>query len=348
MNEKILRPYFLLVLIAVSLTLVFFIFRPFLLVLVLAAIFAVVLQPLYQRVLTGMSGSPGLASFVTMLITVVCILIPLTFITTQITNDAHSLYASLSGGDGKVYLDAISRSANDTVARYAPSLALSSAELSASVDQYLRDGLSWLVQNLGGAFGGIARFLLSLFIFMIALYYLLRDGPRIKRAVIEMSPLADEEDHTVFARLELAIHSVIRGSLTIALIQGVLTGIGFALFGVPNSILWGVAASFAALIPGIGTSLILGPGIAYLLITGAMASAAGLLAWSILAVGLIDNFLGPRLVGRGMRLHPLLVLLSVFGGLIFFGPAGIFLGPLCTNLLFALLSIYQHVSKQAS
>jgi len=348
MNEKMLRPYFLLALIVISFTLVFFVFRPFLLALVLAAIFAVVLQPLYHRVLRGMSGSPGLAAFLTMLVTVVCLLLPLTLITFQLTGDAQNLYASLSDGNGKVYLDSTFTAANDIVARYAPSLALSSAELSASVDQYLRDGLSWLIQNLGGAFGGALRFLLDLFIFMIALYYLLRDGPRIKRAIIEMSPLADTEDRVVFTRLELAIHSVIRGSLTIALIQGALTGAGFAFFGVPNAILWGVAAAFAALIPGIGTSLILGPGIAYLFIIGATMPAVGLLIWSVVAVGLIDNFLGPRLVGRGMMLHPLLVLLSVFGGLIFFGPAGIFLGPLCTNLLFALLSIYQHVSKQAS
>ncbi len=347
MNEKTLRPYFLLALIAVSFALVFFIFRPFLVPLVLAAVFASVLQPLYRVLFRHMQSVPGLASFTAMLIAVVCILIPLTLISVQITSDAQNLYSSLSGGEGKLYLDTAAGYANDTVSRYAPSLALSPAELSASVDQSMKDGLSWLVQNLGGAFGGAARTLLSVFVFLIALYYLLRDGARLKQVIIEMSPLADTEDKVVFARLELAVRSVIRGSLMIALIQGILTGIGFAFFGVPNSILWGVAAAFAALIPGIGTSLVLAPGVAYLFIIGAVTPAVGLLLWSVLAVGLIDNFLGPKLVGRGMQLHPLLVLLSVFGGLVFFGPAGIFLGPLCTSLLFALLSIYQHVSKQS-
>lgn len=347
MNPKTLRPYFLIALIAASAVLAFFIFRPFLTALALAAIFAMTLQPLYQAVLRRMSSSPGLAAFTTMLVAVVCILVPLMFISMQIAGDAQSLYASLSDGSGKVYLDTVSRSVNDSMARSVPSLALSGAELSTTVDQYVKDILSWLIQNLGGAFGGVTRFLLDLMVFLIALYYLLRDGAKFKQAVIELSPLADTEDKVIFARLELAVHSVIRGSLTIALIQGILTGIGFAFFGIPNSILWSVVAAFAALIPGIGTSLVLIPGVAYLFIIGATVPALGLLVWSLIAVGLIDNFLGPKLVGRGMRLHPLLVLLSVFGGLVFFGPAGIFLGPLCTSLLFALLSIHQHISKQA-
>lgn len=347
MNANTLRPYFLVSLIAVSSVLTFFIFRPFIIVLVLAIVFAVVLQPLYRSVLRSMNASPGLASLITMLISVVCILIPLTFITVQIAGEAQNLYASITDGGGETYLNTVIKYASDVSAQYFPSLALSGTDLSASVDQYVKDGLAWLVHNLGGAFGGVARLLLSFFIFLIALYYFLRDGDRLKKTVIEVSPLVDTDDNAVITRLEQAVNSVIRGSLTIALIQGVLTSVGFAFFGVPNSILWGVVASLAALIPGIGTSLVLAPGIAYLFVIGATTPAVGLLAWSVVAVGLIDNLLGPRLVGSGMKIHPLIVLLSVFGGLAFFGPAGIFLGPLCTSLLFALTSIHPHIRRQS-
>jgi predicted PurR-regulated permease PerM len=348
MNAKSLQTYFLTTLIIASSIVAFLIFRPFLVALALAAIFAVVLQPLYRIIFLRMDGSPGLAAFATMLLSVVCILVPFAFITVQITDDAQHLYTSLSDGSGRARIDAVFRYTDDIAARYVPSFALSEADLSTSVNQYMKDGLAWLVQNLGGAFGGATRWLLDLFVFLIALYYLLRDGAKLKRAIIELSPLADTEDKTVFAQLELAVHSVIRGSLMIALIQGVLTGIGFTLFGVPNSILWGVVAALSALIPGIGTSLVLVPGVLYLFTVGTTAQAVGLLIWSVVAVGLIDNFLGPKMVGRGMQLHPLIVLLSVFGGLAFFGPAGVFLGPLCMSLLFALLSIYQHIRKQAA
>ncbi|MBI2025263.1 AI-2E family transporter [Candidatus Kaiserbacteria bacterium] len=340
MDAKSLQPYFLMALIAASSILAFFIFRPFLVVLVLAIVFAVVLQPLYRGVLRHMSGSPGFAAFITMLISVVCILIPFTFVTVQIAEEAQDLYASIASGGGETYLNTLITSASGVATRYLPGLALSGADLSSSVDQYVRDGLAWLVRNFGGAFGGIARMLLSLFIFLIALYYFLRDGEKLKRTIIDASPLIDSDDSAVLTRLEQAINSVIRGSLAIAFIQGVLTGVGFAFFGVPNFVLWGVVAALAALIPGIGTSLVLAPGIAYLFIVGSSASAVGLLIWSVVAVGLIDNFLGPKLVGKGMQIHPLMILLSVFGGLAFFGPVGIFLGPLCISLFFALVSIH--------
>lgn len=345
MNTKISQSYFLIVLIAISSVLAFFIFRPFLIVLILAAVFAVVLQPLYRRMLNYMSGSPGLAAGATMLVSVVCILVPLTFITVQIAGEAQNLYTSLSDGSGEAYLNATFQRGNSIMAQYVPSLALSGADLSTSLDQHMRDGLAWVIQNLGGAFGGLARLFLSFFIFLIALYYFLREGANLRKTIIALSPLKDTDDTIVLTRLELAIHSVIRGSLMIALIQGTLTGIGFAFFGVPNSVLWGVLAAFSALIPGIGTSLVLVPGVIYLFIIGATTPAIGLLLWSVVAVGLVDNFLGPKLVGIGMRLHPLIVLLSVFGGLAFFGPMGVFLGPLCTSLLFALLSIYPDVSR---
>lgn len=346
MNTNTSQSHFLIALIAISATLSFFVFRPFIIVLVLAMIFAVVLQPLYRSIMRRSTGRfPGLASFATILITAVCILMPLSLIAVQIADDAERLYVSLADGSAGTYLDTLFVYIDDAAAQYAPGLSLSAAELSISIDQYMKNGLVWLARNLGDVFGSAARLLLYLFIFLIALYYLLRDGTKLRQTFIAVSPLAQEDNDIVLRRLERAINSVIRGSLTVALIQGMLTSIGFTFFGVPHPVLWGVAASLSALIPGIGTSLVLVPGVLYLFIIGAASSATGLLLWSVLAVGMIDNFLGPRLVGKGMELHPLLVLLSVFGGLAFFGPAGIFLGPLSISLLFALFSIYPNGSK---
>ena len=80
-------------------------------------------------------------------------------------------------------------------------------------------------------------------------------------------------------------------------------------------------AVIAALIPGIGTALVLIPAILFLFITGEMFSGVGLIVWGVVAVGLVDNFLGPKLVGHGMQLHPLIILLSVFGGIGFSVPS---------------------------
>jgi predicted PurR-regulated permease PerM len=113
------------------------------------------------------------------------------------------------------------------------------------------------------------------------------------------------------------------------------------IFGIPNPALWGSFAVVSAFIPGLGTSLVVVPGILYLFFTGAHLHALGLLIWGVLAVGLIDNYLGPILINRGVNVHPFLIFLSIMGGLVFFGPIGFIAGPLMVALLFALLEIYK-------
>ena len=133
-----------------------------------------------------------------------------------------------------------------------------------------------------------------------------------------------------------------------AVTQGLLAGIGFTIFGVPNAALWGFITVIAALVPILGTSIVLTPIIIYLFAFDTLFSAIGLLAWGMLAVGLIDNFLGPKLMQRKIRIHSFLILLSVLGGLSLFGPIGFLIGPLFLALLSTLLDIYPVLVLQRS
>ena len=339
---------FLLILLSGALLLAFLIFSPFLAPLALAAVFAVVLQPLYRMILRKFGNRAALAALATVLIAVICILVPLVFIGTQIFGEAGQLYESLANSDNQKNL--VATTIYDLGQRFANVYPGSEAffnNLSTDLDVYAKRGLEWLLSHLGAALSSISTLILDLFIFFVALYYLLRDGQRLKRKLVALSPLEDVDDEMVFGNLESAVNSVVKGSLTIALIQGALTAIGFTIFGVPSGVLWGTVAAIAALIPAVGTSLVIIPAIIYLFVTGHTVPAIGLLVWGILAVGLIDNLLGPKLMGSGMRLHPLLVLLSVLGGIAFFGPIGIFLGPLTLSLLFAFIKIYSYLAKPA-
>ena len=179
----------------------------------------------------------------------------------------------------------------------------------------------------------------------MAFFFLLKDGGKLKQKIISLSPLTKDEDEAIIKKIALSINSVIRGNLLIAVLQGISTSIGLTIVGVPNPIVWGTLAAVGALIPGVGTTIVLLPAIGYLYFTGQVIGAVGLLVWGILAVGMIDNFLGPKLVGKGAGLHPLLVLLSVLGGLILFGPIGFILGPLVISLLVVLLDIYADIFK---
>jgi len=339
MNISSLRKTFLLSIIVGVSILLFFILQPFLIPLALAAVFAVVLKPVHGFFLRHMKRWPSFAALATMLFGVLCVVVPMFLIGFQIAGNAQTLFETLSQG-GTNYIRSVVSDILQLLTNVFPSIGNYSSSILASIDENVKTFLSWIVSNLGAVFSGVTHMLFALFIFMIALFYLLVDGDRLRKVLITLSPLSDVEDVMVLHRLEIAVNSVVKGSLIVAATQGVVSGIGLSLFGVPNPVLWGVVAGFAALIPTLGTSLVLIPAALFLLTKGAFVAAIGLFIWALFAVGLIDNFLSPRLVGKGAQLHPLLVLLSVLGGISLFGPAGLILGPLCSSLLLALLSIY--------
>lgn len=330
--------YFLLTLLAIMSVVTFFIFEPFLYALLLAFIFATVFSGVHKRVLGRIRGNHGLASLLTTTFVLVVIVTPVTFLSIQIFDEATSLYSSVVDNGGAAALSQVAEEAlrKSGVAPFLPSGSL-------DISQYMKQGLSFLIEHLGTVFSNLAKILVGVFVLFIALYYLFKDGQKLKKSVIALSPLSDVYDETIFHKLELAINSVVRGSISVALVQGVLTSIGLAIFGVPNPVLWGSMAAVTALIPGVGTSLVLIPAVLFLFFTGTGALALGLLAWGIVAVGLVDNVLGPKIVGKGAKLHPFLILLSVLGGVSFFGPIGFLLGPLSLALFFAFLEIYSTI-----
>lgn len=342
MNHHKSELYFLFTLLIGISVLTFFIFKPFLFALILAVVFATVFDPLHTRILTFTKGRRGVSALFTTGIVLTVIVIPLMFLGMQIFQEATKVYSSLAFDGGALNLSHnISTYLQNTARFYSIPV-----DTSFDFNQYLKQGLSWLLQHLGPLFANIMQIILGVFIFLIALYYLFKDGHKFKSKIISLSPLQDIHDQIIFNKISLSINSVIKGSLVVALVQGTLTAIGFTIFGVPNAILWGTVAVITALIPGVGTMLVILPAILYLYFSGAVLAALGLLMWGSVAVGLIDNFLGPKLVERGIQIHPFLILLSILGGIGFFGPLGFLLGPLILSLLFTLIEIYSLIKKE--
>jgi predicted PurR-regulated permease PerM len=131
-----------------------------------------------------------------------------------------------------------------------------------------------------------------------------------------------------------------------ALIQGTVATIGFLIFRVPHPFLWGALASMGALMPGVGTSIATIPASIYLFATGSTVQGVGMVLWAVLAVGLIDNFVGPYLIGKRSNMHPFIILIAVLGGINLFGPVGFIVGPVVVTLFIVLLEIYnQYIIK---
>lgn len=336
MDNKKIRHYFLLALLTGVIVFTFFILRPFLYVIILALVCAAIFEPIHKKIIYILQNRQGLAALATTTAIVIIILIPFIFLGIKVFGELQQFYSFIARNGGK---DSFINVFNGLISSFQEYFPLGQ-KFSIDIDQYVKQGSVWLLNHLGYIFGSTTKLLFNFFIFLIVTYYVFKDGPKFKKVVINLSPLADDDNEAIFKKIKVAINSIIKGSLIIAFIQGILTAVGFALFGVPNVMLWGAVAMIASLIPGIGTAIVLIPAVIFIFLTKNAFLAFGLLAWGIVVVGLIDNILKPKLIGQGMKVHPLIVFLSAIGGIIFLGPVGFLLGPLTISLLFALLDIY--------
>lgn len=335
-SREYVRLTFFFILLAAAAVLAFLIVQPYLITLAVSTTLAVVVHPVYTRLLLWTRGLKSLSAILTVLCTLIIVLIPLSFISVQVAQEARALYEGVSepGQGGADFLQNIERDLNAMIQGYIPWASI-------DIDTFLRQALVWIGSNAGQLFSNTLQGFIQFAVGIVAFYYLLKDGDHFMKAIIALSPLSDKNDKTIIKRLSVAINSIMKGSLFIALLQGTVSGIGFMIFGIPSAFLWGTIAAVGALIPGVGTSIVVIPAVLYLFMTDHVGQAIGLGIWGATAVGLIDNFLGPILVGRGAQIHPLLIMFAVIGGIGFFGPLGFILGPLAISLLFALLDIYR-------
>lgn len=337
MEYKQIQIYFFLLLLIGVLILTFFLFLPYMSALVLAGTLGVVFYPMYLRMTKFLPES--LASLAAIAIILLIVLLPLIFFSVLVFEEARGLYASL------VYGDIGAADVFGRIESFVNGLFPGGA-VALDISAYLRNLLGALVNNFGSIFSSFAGIVVAVLISIFALYYFFKDGKRLKKAVVALSPLADTYDEQIFQKLRVAVNSVMRGSLLIAVIQGILAGIGYLIFGVPNPALWGGITIIASLVPAVGTAAILVPALIYLIVAGKTIAFFGLLIWGVVVVGAVDNFLRPLLMERSMHIHPLLILLGVLGGLALFGPIGFLLGPLVVSFLFALLDIYKEEFKE--
>jgi predicted PurR-regulated permease PerM len=326
---------------ALTSVLVFFILRPFFYVLVFAGVFAVIFENLHKRILIFTQKKETLSALLTTIVIILSILLPLGIIAVQILNEISQVYVLLSNNGSQSELIPLVKNIFTKLQNLAPTL----FNFSFNFDKIFSQIANWLFNNIGAIFSNMTGIATGLFIFIMGLFYFLKDGQKLKIAVIKFSPLSEKDDEIILDKLKLAINSVVKGSILVAIIQGIIAMIGLTIFDVPNPFLWGSMATISALIPAVGTSLIMIPSIIYLFLVNQIPQAVGLTIWFIFAVGMIDNLIGPKIVGKGIKMHSFIIFLSILGGLAYFGISGFLLGPLIISILFTLFDIYFSFDK---
>jgi predicted PurR-regulated permease PerM len=306
--------------------------------LILAASFAVILNPIYLWIKKYLVRNISwLASLLTVTIFILCLCIPLFFIGKEVFNQTQSLYSSvvISNNSGN-FINSIDSSIN----KFLPT------GFDFDVHSKITEIMSSFSNNLAGFFSSTLNSIIMFMLMIFSLFYLLKDGEKWKDEFIKIFPLKNEDTHEILLNLKKSVNRIFRGSFIIAIAQGSLAWAGFVVFGVPNAIIWAVVVSIASFIPSIGTSMITIPAILFLFFTGMQLQALGLLIWSAILVGTIDNILSPYLISKDTEIPSLFILFTILGGISFFGPIGILVGPLIISLLYSLVSIYKKEVKK--
>jgi predicted PurR-regulated permease PerM len=338
---KVVEYVFFFVLLVGAGLLVWQVMAPFATALALSVIIVTICYPLYERVLRlSYKNNTSIAAFITTLIVVFIIILPLVFMTSVFARELVSFYQTLSAGQ-ELTIEKYTETLEQTVQVYIPGFEL-------NLTEHIRQSAEWLVENIGAIFAGTVSTLFVVFIALIGSFYFFRDGREFIKIAIKISPLPDKDDEIIISRLARAVRSVTTGVVLVALIQGVLSAIGFAIFGIERAALWGAFGAILAMMPGVGTFAVMVPGIVFLFLTSSTFNAAGLLVWTILMIVVVDNLLGPHLMSRGNKLHPFIILTSVLGGVSAFGPIGFIVGPVIVTLFVVLLEVYnQYIAKDS-
>jgi predicted PurR-regulated permease PerM len=215
-----------------------------------------------------------------------------------------------------------------------------------ALEARLRDELGRLAdlaaQGAGFAFQFSTSALLTVVVALWTMYYVLLDWPRIARHLERISPLYPRDTRELVTEFQDVGRRAFVGTVATAIVEGLLAGVGFALTGVPEPITWGVLLGILSFIPAIGTLFVWVPAAVWLITTGAVARGIVLVAWSLIIVmALSDYVVRPRLVGRGGGTHPLLMLIALLGGLSVFGISGLIVGPVVVSLFVAAAHIYE-------
>ena len=178
---------------------------------------------------------------------------------------------------------------------------------------------------------------LHLFLILFVFFFGLRDGNKLVAYFQSLSPLSKESEQKIFKQFSDITHTVIFGQIVIGIVQGIVTGVGLFIFGVPNALTLTFLAILSSMFPIIGPWLVWVPADIYLFTLGRTGAAIGLLIYGLVIASLVDNFMRPFIISRKTKINSALILIGMVGGLLVFGILGLVLGPLIIAYLLLLL-----------
>ncbi len=306
----------------------------------LGGLFALLLTPVSKRLAAKLGKRGGWSPMILTVSAIVLVVLPSVLLATRVVSSINHF---LDRDWGQVSLQ-VQEFIQDKLGW----LHLGEGRFTASAETLVRQvgaGVASVAGNLAKALPGT---IVDLFLFLLALYYFLRDGPALIRRLETLSPFPPEPTQELFTSIRETVNGAILGLCATAAVQGGLATIALFVFRVPGALLFGILAALFSFIPMVGTTPVTLGAVIYLLAAGRPGAAAGM-AVAAVVIGFSDNIVRPMVQSaHSTTMHPLVVLLGIFGGLELFGATGVFVGPVVAAMAIWAIDTYTRLQRKVT
>jgi predicted PurR-regulated permease PerM len=327
MSQVTNRSLFFLLLYVFAALILGYIFSSFIPSILLGSVLVILLSPINSWVQRRV-GQRTVASFLMTFLVLLLVLAPVSLLGYRLSGEISTVQAFVQDTN----FSSVSTSLNEYLG--------TSLDFQEFVLSNLERFQGLAASEVPGLIGGVTDFTVKFVIMVFVLYYGFKDGSKIRDGILSTVPLQSKYKERLESRFRNVLNGVLYGQLLVSFIQGLIGGIAFWLFGFNSPVFWGIIMILLGFIPVLGTPLIWGPAGLYLVVQGSVSTGVAFLIFNAIITMNVDNLIKPKLIGDRSEMHPLLVLLSIFGGLQWFGVIGFIIGPILVALAVLILQFY--------
>ena len=304
-----------------------------------AVITGIVFYPLYRH-LQALFKNNTAASLLSILIILIVVILPLYTLSLLVAHEAFDAYKNITQSKGSAQILTQIHALDKPL----QAIGIDTARLHTDLSDIAKMSISYIGKEAVNFGRNAAHFFLQFFVVLYLLFFIFKDGTHATKRIREILPLGDAREQIIFTQFVSITRAIFKGTVIIALLQGIIGGVLFYLVGIHATLLWTVLMILLALIPAVGPSLLLVPTGILFIINHSLWQGALLIAGAVV-ISVIDNVLRPMLVGKDVQLHDAVITIAMLGGMSVFGFSGLIIGPLVTGFFFTMWQLFEQDYK---
>ncbi|HKK54412.1 MAG TPA: AI-2E family transporter [Patescibacteria group bacterium] len=335
-KDNLSRPFLITLLVLVFVA-CYLVFKPYLSEILIAAVLVSIFYGLYEKLVRFLRGKRNLAAGIMCFILVLVIIIPIVNLIIYSGQQSVQAYQST--------VQFLNENKMETVLEdsYLSQLNVFGFDPS-SIEQFIMDTLkkssNWLVDGATTLIAETTKFIFSLFMIILTMFFFFVDGKNMLNKIMYWSPLKNSYDLEIFKKFRSVSYTIFVTTFVTAAAQGLVGAIGFIIIGLP-AFFAGILMGFLSLLPYIGAAFIYVPVGVYLLFIGEVWQGIFLLLWGSIILGNTDNILRGYMIKGKAQVNPIFIIFSILGGIVLFGFWGVIIGPLIISIAVTVLHIYE-------